>query len=284
MISTKYTYDVNKPEFREGEYSYTHPDMQETMWSSIPLDLANTQYVENIHRVSSLELERISAALDVVKRNMFLAVADDNGLNLWEQYTGLPPEIIEITSELRRRYLQAKMTGRHYFLGYHFTEGLELIGGPIRQIYYDPVAVEARILFKEPLTDPQLAKIEYFCGKVGPAHIRWSSDSPGAGNGWVVSKFIEYCAPWLRSDTTLPQEDEYLHENWADLSDGQCRAYCQAALDDWNEFYKDLKEDELDMLFPDNVGGHSSDNDKPEWLKSFPGPADEPPPRFGEYI
>ena len=167
MISTKYTYDVNKPEFREGEYSYTHPDMQETMWSAIPLDLANTKYIENIHRVSSLELERISAALDVVKRNMFLAVADDNGLNLWEQYTGLPPEIIEITSELRRRYLQAKMTGRHYFLGYHFTEGLELIGGPIRQIYYDPVAVEARILFKEPLPDPQLAKIEYLCGQVG---------------------------------------------------------------------------------------------------------------------
>ena len=277
MSQVKYTYDINKTEFRENELSYLHPDMQETMWAAIPLDLANTKYVENIHRVSSMELERISAALDVVKRNAFVAVADSNGLKAWEQYTALPPEIIEITDELRRSYLQVKMTGRNYFLGKHFTVGLELIGGPIRQIYYDPDNVEARILFKEPLTDPQLAKIEYFCAKVGPAHIRWAADSPGAGSGWVSSSYSEYSAPWLRSDPE--QESIYLHTSWTQLTPDQRQDYVEAARDDFNL----MSDDEKIEIYgttdePDWMGI--------DWVNSPPidFTDDHAPPRYGEYI
>lgn len=282
----KYTYDTQKAEFRDGYYSFLHPDMQEHMHGMVPIDLANTKYASEIHRITSLELERISAAMDVVKRNMFLAIADDNGLELWEKYTGLPPNVIEITSNLRRKYLQAKMTGRHFFLGYHFTNALEQLGGPIRSYQYYPVdettgdvIAYAAIRFKGALSDPQLDKIVFFCKVVGPAHIQWTLDSPGAGNGWVPSLPIDndWSAPWLRSDPDQEGEQAaggyYMTTPWSQLTFVERNAYCKAASDD----YDAMSEAERKEIYGDTPT-------KPDWMENTPGSNEDPPPRFQEFI
>ena len=192
MSSVKYSYDVNDPAFVDNDYAELYDELRESIADAIPLDYSETHYGQNIHRVISLELERISAAMHVVKRNCFAHLADEDAIGVWEHMTGIPVDHAD-TLEQRRKYMQAKLTGRHIFLGYHFDAGLEALGGPIRKYIYDPETAQASIKFREPLSEDELRKIVFYCEEVGPAHIHWQNvDSPGAGMDWTVCSVSEY--------------------------------------------------------------------------------------------
>ena len=273
----KYSYDVASPEFIASEFAETFEDLTDNIRNSIPLDYSETHYGENIHRVISLELERISAAMYVVMRNTFIHLTDENGMAVWENMAGIPIEHAD-TLEQRRKYMQAKLTGRHIFLGYHFDAGLESLGGPIRKYVYDPETAQASVMFVEPLSEAELLKIRFYCQNVGPAHIRWMIDSPGAGDGWRPSTASEYSAPWLRSDPD--QESVYLHKRWTELTADQRQEYVDAARAD----FASMTDEEKDEIYGQRT--------EPDWMtvdwKNTPNDGsftdDDAPPRYDEYI
>ena len=276
-MSIKYSYDVEDPEFLENDFSEVYDDLRESIADAIPLDYSETHYGQNIHRVISLELERISAAMHVVKRNCFAHLADEDGIGMWEHMTGIPVDHAD-TLEQRRKYMQAKLTGRHIFFGYHFDAGLRMLGGPIRKYIYDPETAMASIKFQEPLSEDELRKIEFYCNEVGPAHIIWGGvDSPGAGMDWTVSSASEYSAPWIRS---IPeQESVYLHKRWTELTADQRQDYVDAARADFASMLDDEKTE---------IYGTTDEPDwmKIDWVNSPPVDFtdDDAPPRYDEYI
>ena len=281
-MTVRYTYDVNYPAFRDSDYAETYTELVENIANSIPLDLASTHYAENIHRVISLELERISAAMHKVKQNAFVARADEDGMQLWEMFSNFPVDHAD-TLEDRRKYIQGKFTGRHIYLGYHFHTALENLGGPIRRYVYNPDEAFAAVFFSEALSESKLRKIAFFCLNAGPAHIRWTMESPGAGVGWLVTQSSEYSAPWLRSQASVPPSDQeaagFLTRPWSDLTNGERDAYCKSAYEDW----KGLTDEQKWEFYGQSASSYDPTK-PPDWMTATPGPNDEPPPRFQEFI
>lgn len=277
-MTSIFKYDVDDETFQDGVFSNTFEEMIEDVFNAIPRDLAETHYAENIHRVICEELERISAALHVLKRNNFLAIADEDGITFWESVTGLPIDH-DISLSNRRKYLQAKNVGRNVFLGYHFHGLLELLGGPVRRYIFEPSEFAVSIRFTDALSERQIDKIRYFCNECGPAHLRWTFDSPGAGDGWVTSQDSEYTAPWLRSSTTPDQESEYLGKRWTELTADQRQRYVDAARADFASMSDDEKMEIYGTL--DEPGWMQTD-----WLTMADGTFDDDdaPPRYDEYI
>lgn len=273
----KYSYDVASPEFVASEFAETFEELTDNIRDSIPLDYSNTHYGENIHRVISFELERISAAMYVTMRNTFIHLTDKDGMSVWEDMAGIPIEHAD-TLEQRRKYMQAKLTGRHIFLGYHFDAGLESLGGPIRMYVYNAETAQASVRFVEPLSEAELRKIRFYCQNVGPAHIRWTIDSPGEGDSWQPSPAPEYSAPWLRS--VPDQESVYLHKRWTELTNVERQEYVTAASDDFDA-----------MSIDERIEIYGKDK-KPDWMtedwENTPNDGsftdDDAPPRYDEYI
>jgi len=290
-VTIRYTYDVNYPAFRDSDYAETYAELVENIANSIPFDLASTHYAENIHRVISLELERISAAMHKVKQNAFVARADENGMQLWEMFSNFPVDHAD-TLEDRRKYIQGKFTGRHIYLGYHFHNALENLGGPVRKYVYNPDEAFAAVYFREALSASKLRKITFFCLNAGPAHIRWSLDSPGAGMGWVVTQMSEYSAPWLRSDAAYDPEDQeaanFTTRPWTDLTPSERDAYCKSAYEDWDS----LEDYQKWEFYGQGEAADTYDPTKPpawmefDWLNAADGTFDDDdaPPRFQEFI
>lgn len=180
-------YDPTGTDFFTDEDAELKDEVLQRMLDGMPPDLAYSHYGNEIQRVLAYEIERMSAAIWAIRQRAYVELADSDGLEWWERLLGLPPNPNDLTVEQRRNVVSVQMRGRIQFYGKDFRNGLELLGGPIRDTTVVTATGEVSVDFINALTAPDVDRIERYCLTAGPAHLQWTITSAGASSGFIAN-------------------------------------------------------------------------------------------------
>jgi hypothetical protein len=180
-------FDPTGTDFFIDEDAELKEGVLQRMLESMPSDLAYSHYGNEIQRVLANEIERMSAAMWAIKIRSFVHLSDSEGLTWWEKLLGLPPNPSDLTVEQRRNVVSVQMRGRIEFYGKDFRNGLELLGGPIRETIVNTATGEISVDFIGALTVSDVNRIEKYCLTAGPAHLQWVITSAGASSGFIAN-------------------------------------------------------------------------------------------------